>query len=73
MDKEFIKFIVIIVSVFTIMASLTIVAVSTLGEIGCAAKWVESGYIYRYRFITDCMVKDEDGTWIPASAVRVIK
>lgn len=73
MDKDFIKFIVVVIVLLVTCATFATIGVTTAGRITCNNTWEESGYAHRYQFSTGCMIRDTDGLWLPADVIRIIK
>ena len=43
-----------------------------LADMGCEARWKDSGMNSYYTLISGCLVQRTDGTWVPATAIRDI-
>jgi hypothetical protein len=65
---------------YNILAALAGVALCTIifGLVAwfksaqCSAQWVDSGMAHRWGPVQGCMVRRNDGTWIPATAYREV-
>ena len=57
---------VAIVVVFCLMMTGAI----WLADVGCEARWKDSGMSSDYTLVGGCRVQRPDGTWVPASAIR---
>ena len=64
--KEVLIGCVAIVVVFILMMT----GASWLADVGCEARWKDSGMNSDYTLIGGCRVQRMDGTWVPASAIR---
>jgi hypothetical protein len=52
------------------VSSLMMLGASWLADMGCEARWRDSGINSDYTLISGCRVQRTDGTWIPDSAIR---
>ena len=52
------------------VSSLMMLGASWLADMGCEARWKDSGMNSYYTLISGCRVQRTDGTWIPDSAIR---
>lgn len=50
--------------------SLMLLGVIWLADMGCEARWKDSGMNSDYTLISGCRVQRTDGTWVPDSAIR---
>ena len=41
-----------------------------LADVGCEARWKDSGMKSNYSLAGGCRVQRTDGTWVPATAIR---
>ena len=41
-----------------------------LADVGCEARWRDSGMKSDYTLLSGCRVQRTDGTWVPSSAIR---
>jgi len=57
---------VAVVAVFSLM----MLGATWLADMGCEARWKDSGMNSDYTLISGCRVQRTDGTWVPASAIR---
>ena len=73
MDKDFIKFAIAVTALVITCFTVTVIGVIAVDSVSCKNKWEESGYAHHYGFFTGCMIRDTDGTWLPANVVRIIK
>mgnify|MGYP007071620223 CR=1 FL=1 len=62
---------VLIVSVtIVVVFSLFMLGVIWLADVGCEARWKDSGMKSNYSLTGGCRVQRTDGTWVPESAIR---
>ncbi len=73
MDKDFIKFAIAVTALVITCFTVTVIGVIVVDRVSCKNKWEESGYAPHYGFFTGYMIRDTDGTWLPADVVRIIK
>lgn len=73
MNKDFIKFVAVMLTLLITCAAITTIGVITVDSLSCKNRWEESGYAYHYQFSTGCMIRDTDGLWLPADVIRIIK
>ena len=66
--KEVVIGSVAVVAVFSLM----MLGASWLADMGCEARWKDSGMNSYYTLISGCLVQRTDGTWVPATAIRDI-
>lgn len=50
--------------------SLMLLGATWLADMGCEARWRDSGMNSDYTLISGCRVQRTDGTWVPASTIR---
>ncbi len=53
-------------------AILCYLPVALLSRAECNAQWERSGFQHSWGPIQGCMIRREDGTWIPAEAYREV-
>jgi len=52
------------------VSSLMMLGASWLADMGCEARWRDSGMKSNYSLTGGCRVQRTDGTWVPASTIR---
>jgi hypothetical protein len=52
------------------VSSLMMLGASWLADMGCEARWRDSGIKSNYSLTGGCRVQRTDGTWVPASTIR---
>lgn len=55
--------------VFAIVGSIF---ANALSGYSCKVQWKDSGFEYRYSFMSGCQIKNKSGGWIPSDAYREV-
>lgn len=57
---------------FLVSAAALLGTISLVSSEQCESQWGKSGMTYEYGLIQGCMIKRNDGTWIPAKSYREV-